>query len=97
MAKVRNESEGKLLTQIYVMLSENTEMTKKMHKVIYEGNGKPSLLSRADAIETHISTCVAPKLNEKLNKLEVRLAAWGGGGMVISFFAAYFLKQLGIL
>lgn len=95
MAQKRSKNEAQLLTQIYVMLSENTEMTKKLHKVIYEGNGKASLLSRMELIENQINKCPIEKVNKKVESIEKKI--WYASGIFATIIVALtsIAKKLG--
>lgn len=88
-SKSEKESDG-LLIQIFTRQEEMYKMLHALHKVVYEGNGKPSLLSRMDATEAEAKGW--KDVCEKVDSMTLKMAGIAGGISVVSFFAAFFIK-----
>jgi len=92
MAKVGNRSKKSdgLLIQIFTKQEEIYKMVHKLHQVVYEGNGKPSLLSRMDATETEARGW--KDVCKKVDSMLLKMAGIAGGLSVATFFASFIFR-----
>lgn len=88
-SKSEKESDG-LLIQIFTRQEEMYKMLHALHKVVYEGNGKPSLLSRMDATETEARGW--KDVCKKVDSMLLKMAGIAGGLSVATFFASFIFR-----
>lgn len=91
------QTDRDLLIAMQVSLEANTRMTEKMYKTMFEGNGKPSMMSRQDAVETHIENCPAKEIGKKVENIEKKMWYATGAMAFFGVVATAVAKKLGWL